>query len=164
MFASFLLLTVASTVDGGAIRVVHDADIRSAAIEQLASSASPSSSTHSLPRPTDPDVDTANDASSKGTNLRRNFISCPPDHSQSLGIKLPVLTLVLKGMQQRFVSFEVQVMDDKGSQRRFRASNFQVCALYRRPARRASDPFATQIMGAGLSPSRCKHISYSLIC
>ena len=124
-------LAVGVTVDGGTIRVVHDADIRSAAIELLASSPSPSPSTHSLPLslPNDPGTDTIKDGvsthSSKGTNLRGNFISCPPDPSQSLGIKLPVLTLVLKSVH-RFVSFEVQVVDDKGSQRRFRASNFQV--------------------------------------
>ncbi|KAK2078621.1 hypothetical protein QBZ16_003461 [Prototheca wickerhamii] len=42
----------------------------------------------------------------------------------SLGIKLPVLVLVLKNLHQYF-TFEVQVLDDTGIKRRFRASNYQ---------------------------------------
>lgn len=44
--------------------------------------------------------------------------------TKNLGIKLPVLVLIVKNME-RYFTFEVQVLDDKGIKRRFRASNFQ---------------------------------------
>ncbi|KAL8454969.1 hypothetical protein Emag_001222 [Eimeria magna] len=54
-------------------------------------------------------------------------ICCPPDPEKSLGITLPVIVLLLKNMNKLF-SFEVQIVDDKGIKRRFRASNFQTAA------------------------------------
>ncbi|KAL8442389.1 hypothetical protein Emed_007301 [Eimeria media] len=54
-------------------------------------------------------------------------ICCPPDPEKSLGITLPVIVLLLKNMNKLF-SFEVQVVDNKGIKRRFRASNFQTAA------------------------------------
>ena len=60
-----------------------------------------------------------------GPNVSTSFISCPPGPTKSLGIKLPVLVLVLKNLHQYF-TFEVQVLDDTGIKRRFRASNYQV--------------------------------------
>ena len=60
-----------------------------------------------------------------GPNVSTSFITCPPGPTKSLGIKLPVLVLVLKNLHQYF-TFEVQVLDDTGIKRRFRASNYQV--------------------------------------
>ncbi|CAI7859652.1 unnamed protein product [Closterium sp. NIES-54] len=78
----------------GTVKRVTDADIQSAAIELLS------------------------------PNIRTTFITCPPDPSAALGIKLPFLVLVLKPLD-RYFSFEVTVMDDKNVKRRFRASNYQ---------------------------------------
>lgn len=60
-----------------------------------------------------------------GSNIQSTYITCPPDLSATLGIKLPFLVLVVKNMKKYF-SFEVQILDDKNVRRRFRASNFQV--------------------------------------
>ena len=43
-----------------------------------------------------------------GANVATTFISCPADGSRGLGIKLPVLVLLLKNVG-RYFSFEVQV-------------------------------------------------------
>ncbi|KAH0934132.1 hypothetical protein HID58_011249, partial [Brassica napus] len=59
-----------------------------------------------------------------GSNIQSTYITCPPDLSATLGIKLPFLVLVVKNMKKYF-SFEVQILDDKNVRRRFRASNFQ---------------------------------------
>lgn len=58
------------------------------------------------------------------TNVSTNYISCPADPQQSLGIKLPFLVLIVKNMKKYF-TFEVQILDDKNVRRRFRASNYQ---------------------------------------
>merc|ERR1712129_654132 len=42
----------------------------------------------------------------------------------TLGIKLPFLVMIIKNVKKYF-TFEVQVKDDKGVRRRFRASNYQ---------------------------------------
>ncbi|VDM98743.1 unnamed protein product, partial [Onchocerca ochengi] len=52
------------------------------------------------------------------------YISCPLDPKKTLGIKLPYLVMIVKNMKKYF-TFEVQILDDKGVKRRFRASNFQ---------------------------------------
>lgn len=57
-------------------------------------------------------------------NLATTSITCPADPVSTLSIKLPVVTFVLRNLQQ-FVSLEVQILDDKRVRRRFRASNFQ---------------------------------------
>jgi hypothetical protein len=59
------------------------------------------------------------------SNLADTYISCPPRPDRTLGIKLPYLVLLLKNLN-RYFSFEVEIMDDMGIKRRFRASNFQV--------------------------------------
>ncbi len=59
-----------------------------------------------------------------GANVSTTFITCPPQPRASLGIKLPYLVLIVKN-QKKFFSFEVEILDDKGIRRRFRASNFQ---------------------------------------
>jgi hypothetical protein len=60
-----------------------------------------------------------------GANVSTNYISCPSDPNQTLGIKMPFLVLLIKYLKKYF-TFEVQVIDDKGVRRRFRASNYQV--------------------------------------
>ncbi|VDM39740.1 unnamed protein product [Toxocara canis] len=65
-----------------------------------------------------------------GANVRHFFfcstayISCPLDPKKTLGIKLPYLVMIVKNMKKYF-TFEVQILDDKGVKRRFRASNYQ---------------------------------------
>jgi hypothetical protein len=59
-----------------------------------------------------------------GTNVATNFIVCPNEPKQTLGIKLPFLVMILKNLNKYF-TFEVQVLDDKNVKRRFRASTFQ---------------------------------------
>ncbi len=60
-----------------------------------------------------------------GANVSTNFMTCPSDPNQVLGIKMPFLVLLIKYLKKYF-TFEVQVIDDKGVRRRFRASNYQV--------------------------------------
>ncbi|EKU23460.1 transcription factor, partial [Nannochloropsis gaditana CCMP526] len=57
-----------------------------------------------------------------GENVAENFIACPADSKDQLGIKLPWLVLVVKNLHEYF-TFEVHVLDDKGVKRRLRASN-----------------------------------------
>lgn len=59
-----------------------------------------------------------------GTNVSTSYIVCPNDPKQTLGIKLPFLVMIIKNLNKYF-TFEVQVLDDKGVKRRFRASNYQ---------------------------------------
>ena len=73
-----------------------------------------------------------------GANVSTNFISCPSDPNQVLGIKMPYLVLLIKYVNikynlklnknqlKKYFTFEVQVIDDKNVRRRFRASNYQV--------------------------------------
>ncbi|KAE9417680.1 hypothetical protein Angca_004279, partial [Angiostrongylus cantonensis] len=53
-----------------------------------------------------------------------SYISCPHDPRKTLGIKLPYFVMIVKNMKKYF-TFEVQILDDKGVKRRFRASNYQ---------------------------------------
>ncbi|CAJ0932191.1 unnamed protein product, partial [Mesorhabditis belari] len=59
-----------------------------------------------------------------GANVSTTHITCPHDPKKGLGIKLPYIVLIVKNMKKYF-TFEVQILDDKGVKRRFRASNFQ---------------------------------------
>ncbi|VDP20866.1 unnamed protein product [Schistosoma margrebowiei] len=55
---------------------------------------------------------------------RNTYISCPADPRKALGIKLPFLVLIVKNLNKYF-TFEIQILDDEGVKRRFRASNYQ---------------------------------------
>ncbi|KAL0085946.1 flagellar associated protein [Phycomyces blakesleeanus] len=57
-------------------------------------------------------------------NLSDTYITCPSHLNRTLGIKLPLIVLLVKNMNKYF-SFEVEIVDDKGEKRRFRASNYQ---------------------------------------
>lgn len=59
-----------------------------------------------------------------GANVSTTFITCPVDPKKTLGIKLPYFVMVVKNLKKYF-TFEVQILDDKGIKRRFRASNYQ---------------------------------------
>ncbi|KAL3097369.1 hypothetical protein niasHS_003817 [Heterodera schachtii] len=59
-----------------------------------------------------------------GNNVSTTFITCPLDPKKNLGIKLPYFVMTVKNLNKYF-TFEVQILDDKGMKRRFRASNFQ---------------------------------------
>ncbi|CAL8069590.1 unnamed protein product [Calicophoron daubneyi] len=59
-----------------------------------------------------------------GANVSTTFIACPDDPKKTLGIRLPILVIILKNLKKYF-SFEVQVLDDQNIRRRFRASTFQ---------------------------------------
>uniref|UniRef100_A0A914I4U9 CFA20 domain-containing protein n=1 Tax=Globodera rostochiensis TaxID=31243 RepID=A0A914I4U9_GLORO len=59
-----------------------------------------------------------------GNNVSTTYVTCPLDPKKTLGIKLPYFVMTVKNMKKYF-TFEVQVLDDKGMKRRFRASNFQ---------------------------------------
>merc|ERR1719230_1531327 len=58
------------------------------------------------------------------TNISTTYVTCPKDDDKTLGIKLPFLVMIIKNVKKYF-TFEVQVLDDKGVRRRFRASNYQ---------------------------------------
>ncbi|CAO3649072.1 unnamed protein product [Cunninghamella blakesleeana] len=72
-------------------------------------------------------------------HLSTTYITCPPlgiplsslqqqqrtSSTNTLGIKLPYLVFVVKNLD-RYVSFEIQVIDDKKQIRRFRTSNYQL--------------------------------------
>jgi len=76
-----------------------------------------------IKRITDPDIQSSV-IEIMGTNVSTNYIICPSDAKQTLGIKLPFLVMILKNVKKYF-TFEVQVLDDKNVKRRFRASNYQ---------------------------------------
>uniref|UniRef100_A0A336MXW1 CSON009126 protein n=1 Tax=Culicoides sonorensis TaxID=179676 RepID=A0A336MXW1_CULSO len=59
-----------------------------------------------------------------GSNVATAYISTPCPGHNSLGIKLPFLTLILKNLK-KFFTFEIQILDDKHQLRRFRVSNYQ---------------------------------------
>lgn len=58
-------------------------------------------------------------------NLTNAYITCPAPLNRTLGIKLPFIILLVKNLT-RYFSFEVQVLDDENTVRRFRASNYQI--------------------------------------
>nr|XP_057931774.1 cilia- and flagella-associated protein 20-like isoform X4 [Doryrhamphus excisus] len=59
----------------------------------------------------------------EGANVSTNYITCPADPRQTLGIKMPFLVMIVKKTRKYF-SFEVQaqkqVLDDQNLRRRFR--------------------------------------------
>uniref|UniRef100_A0A0A9W8N9 CFA20 domain-containing protein n=1 Tax=Lygus hesperus TaxID=30085 RepID=A0A0A9W8N9_LYGHE len=57
-----------------------------------------------------------------GNNVVSTYIACPADMSESLGIKLPFLVLIVKNLKKYF-TFEIQVLDDKQTRRKFTISN-----------------------------------------
>ncbi|KAF8952055.1 hypothetical protein BGZ46_003688 [Entomortierella lignicola] len=59
------------------------------------------------------------------TNLPSTFITTPSLPTRTLGIKLPYLIMLVKNLE-KYWSFEVAILDDRGEKRRFRASNFQI--------------------------------------
>ena len=88
-------------------------------------------------------------------------MTCPADPSQTLGIKLPFLVMIIKNLKKYF-SFEVQVLDDKNVRRRFRASNYQVSVGVRPAERKArSRSVLTQGVGRYRSVPWCLHSSAS---
>jgi len=76
-----------------------------------------------ITRVTDEDIQ-SNVIEVMGNNVATTYITCPADAGETLGIKLPVLVMVIKNMKKYF-TFEVQVLDDKNERRRFRGSNYQ---------------------------------------
>lgn len=58
-----------------------------------------------------------------GNNVHTCFIQCPSSSSQTLGIKLPFLVMIIKNMK-KFFTFEVTILDDRNITHRFRASNY----------------------------------------
>ncbi|KAI1321824.1 Cilia- and flagella-associated protein 20 [Mortierella claussenii] len=58
------------------------------------------------------------------THLPTTFITTPSLPTRTLGIKLPILVFLIKNLE-KYWSFEVTILDDRGEKRRFRASNFQ---------------------------------------
>lgn len=59
----------------------------------------------------------------KSSNVSTTFITCPKVN-MSLGIKLNHFVMIVKNMD-KFFSFELEILDDTQTKRRFRASNFQ---------------------------------------
>lgn len=59
----------------------------------------------------------------KSSNVSTTYITCPKV-SKSLGIKLCHFVMIVKNLD-RFFTFEVEIIDDTQTKRRFRASNFQ---------------------------------------
>lgn len=52
------------------------------------------------------------------------YIMCPADPCRVLGIKNPILNMTVKNLNKYF-AFDIQIQDDKGVKRRFRASTHQ---------------------------------------
>lgn len=58
-----------------------------------------------------------------GANVSTTYMVCPKE-KDVLGITMPFLVMVVKNMKKYF-SFEVTILDDTGTRRRFRVANFQ---------------------------------------
>ncbi|CAK1552941.1 unnamed protein product [Leptosia nina] len=58
-----------------------------------------------------------------GTNVSTTYITCPKGNGV-LGITMPFLVMIVKNLKKYF-SFEVTILDETGTRRRFRVSNFQ---------------------------------------
>ncbi|CAH2236853.1 cilia- and flagella-associated protein 20-like [Pararge aegeria] len=58
-----------------------------------------------------------------GDNVSTTYITCPKDN-KVLGITLPFLVMIVKNLKKYF-TFEVTILDETGTRRRFRVSNFQ---------------------------------------
>lgn len=57
------------------------------------------------------------------SNVSTTYITCPKIN-KSLGIKLSHFVMIVKSMD-RFFTFEIEIIDDTETKRRFRASNYQ---------------------------------------
>ncbi|XP_045501844.1 cilia- and flagella-associated protein 20-like [Colias croceus] len=58
-----------------------------------------------------------------GSNVSTTYITCPKGN-MVLGITMPFLVMIVKNLKKYF-SFEVTILDETGTRRRFRVSNFQ---------------------------------------
>lgn len=58
-----------------------------------------------------------------GTNVSTTYMTCPKGKAV-LGITMPFLIMIVKNLKKYF-SFEVTILDETGTRRRFRVSNFQ---------------------------------------
>lgn len=58
-----------------------------------------------------------------GSNVSTTYITCPKN-PKTLGITLPYMVMIVKSLNKHF-TFEVTVLDQTGTRRRFRVSNFQ---------------------------------------
>jgi hypothetical protein len=56
------------------------------------------------------------------TNIAGSFVTCPKDPTGELGIKLPLVVLVLRFLGPN-LKFEFEIRDDTNARRRFRASS-----------------------------------------
>ncbi|XP_061720664.1 uncharacterized protein LOC133527601 [Cydia pomonella] len=59
----------------------------------------------------------------RGNNVSTAYITCPTNN-RILGITMPFMIMVVKNLKKYF-TFEVTILDDSGTRRRFRVSNFQ---------------------------------------
>lgn len=57
------------------------------------------------------------------SNVSTTYITCPKIN-KSLGIKLNYFVMIVKNMD-KFFTFEIEILDDTQTKRRFRASNYQ---------------------------------------
>ncbi|GKT27940.1 Cilia- and flagella-associated protein 20/CFAP20DC like protein, partial [Aduncisulcus paluster] len=76
-----------------------------------------------IKRITDPDIQ-ACVIEIMSPNVNTCYITHPDDPKQTLGIKLPVIVLLVKNLKKQF-SFEVTILDDRGVKRRLRSSTYQ---------------------------------------
>lgn len=58
-----------------------------------------------------------------GTNVSTTYMICPKGNTV-LGITMPFLVMIVKNLKKYF-TFEVTILDETGTRRRFRVSNFQ---------------------------------------
>ncbi|XP_063366812.1 uncharacterized protein LOC134655291 [Cydia amplana] len=59
----------------------------------------------------------------RGNNVSTSYMICPTKN-RILGITMPFMIMVVKNLKKYF-TFEVTILDDTGTRRRFRVSNFQ---------------------------------------
>ncbi|KAG6451190.1 hypothetical protein O3G_MSEX006989 [Manduca sexta] len=59
----------------------------------------------------------------RGNNVSTTYMICPKGHTV-LGITMPFLVMIVKNLKKYF-SFEVTILDETNTRRRFRVSNFQ---------------------------------------
>ncbi|KAJ1755746.1 hypothetical protein LPJ58_004073 [Coemansia sp. RSA 1591] len=60
----------------------------------------------------------------QSADLAHSFISCPKHKTETLGITLPFITMLIKNMDHLF-GFEAEILDTHGKVRRFRSSNYE---------------------------------------
>ncbi|KAI8419983.1 hypothetical protein MSG28_008586 [Choristoneura fumiferana] len=59
----------------------------------------------------------------RGNNVSTTYMTCP-SKNRTLGISMPFLVMIVKNLKKYF-SFEVTILDETNTRRRFRVSNFQ---------------------------------------